>query len=59
MKKTYITPASMTYNVRLENMIATSIPKENGGEGIGDNNQGNFDFAPKDDSWKDGSWTNN
>ncbi|WP_146739411.1 hypothetical protein [Pseudoprevotella muciniphila] len=58
MKKAYITPATAIFEMRHENVIATTIPKDNSGEGIGDTNQGGFDFAPKDDnSWTDGSWT--
>ena len=58
MKKTYITPATAIFEMRHENVIATTIPKDNSGEGIGDGNQSGFDFAPKDDdSWTDGSWT--
>ena len=49
MKKTYITPATATYDMRHENVIATTIPKDNSGEGIDDDNKGGFDFAPKQD----------
>ena len=49
MKKTYITPATAIFEMRHENVIATTIPKDNSGEGIGDTNQDGFDFAPKDE----------
>ncbi|WP_193215874.1 hypothetical protein [Pseudoprevotella muciniphila] len=49
MKKTYITPATATYDMRHESVIATTIPKDNTGEGIDDDNQDGFDFAPKQD----------
>lgn len=48
MKKAYIVPTTMVFIVRLENMIATSIPKDSNEE-IKDDNKDNFDFAPKAD----------
>lgn len=55
MKKIYITPVTATFEMRHENVIATTIPKDNSGEGIDDGNQDDFDFAPKQDkeSWAD------
>ena len=55
MKKTYITPATATFDMRHENVIATTIPKDDS-EVINDDNQSGFDFSPKDD-WTEGSWT--
>ena len=55
MKKTYITPATSTFDMRHENVIATTIPKDDS-EVISDDNESGFDYSPKDD-WTEGSWT--
>ena len=53
MKKTEQSPTTAVFEMRHKNVIATTRPKDNSGEGIDDGNQGGFDFAPKDDN----SWT--
>ena len=54
MKKFYLQPDVQVYAMRTENVIATTIPKDDTNP-IDDDNKEGFDFAPKQDN----DWTNN
>ena len=54
MKKFYLQPDVQVYAMRTENVIATTIPKDDTNP-IDDDNKESFDFAPKQDN----DWTNN
>ena len=54
MKKIYNTPVTMAFEMRHENIIATTIPKDDSNP-IDDGNKDGFEFAPKQEN----DWTNN
>lgn len=47
MKKSYITPTATCYSLDVEQSILLDLSKHQAGEGVNDNNKGDFDINTK------------